>query len=256
MFQSMQIYHKKCQAYKGDRMLAEEIINLLYPHRCPVCFEIVTKEDGLAHMKCRKLLKYIHDPTCLKCGKPIENAMKEYCADCARRQYTYNYGKALWVYNQASSQSIFAYKYKSRKEYARFYSEELLKVHGQWIRSIKPDAIIPVPLNRRKLKLRGFNQAELIGENIGMVLNIPLESGLLIRSRLTAPQKELTPRERLKNLEKAFSINKKNTKSYNRVLLIDDIYTTGSTIEACAKVLSANGIKEIYFICLCIGGGY
>jgi len=179
--------------------------------------------------------------------------MKEYCADCTRHKYTYNYGKALWVYNQASSQSIFAYKYKGRREYAEFYSEELLKVHGQWIYSLKPDVIIPVPLNRKKQQKRGFNQAELVGKNISMALKIPMDTNLLIRNRLTAPQKELSPRERLKNLEKAFSINNKSQKAYNRVLLIDDIYTTGSTIEACAKVLSAN---EIYFICLCIGQGY
>jgi len=237
-------------------MLAEKVINLLYPRRCPVCSEIVTNEEGLVHMQCRKLLKYVHDPTCLKCGKPIENPMKEYCADCTRHNYTYHYGKALWIYNQASSQSIFAYKYKNKKEYAGFYSEELLKVHGKWIRDLKPDVLIPVPLNRKKLRTRGYNQAELIGSNISMALKIPMDTGLLIRNRLTAPQKELTPRERLKNLERAFSINKKNEKTYQRVLLIDDIYTTGSTVEACAKVLSANGSNEIYFICLCIGQGY
>jgi len=237
-------------------MLAEKVINLLYPHRCPVCFEIVMKEEGLIHMHCRNLLKYVHEPVCLKCGKPIENTMKEYCADCSRHKYSYNYGKSLWVYNQASSQSVFAYKYKSRKEYAGFYSEEILKVHGQWICSLMPDVIIPIPLNRKKQRTRGFNQAELIGKNISMALKIPMDANMLIRNRLTAPQKELTPRERLKNLEKAFSINQENQKIYRRVLLIDDIYTTGSTIEACSKVLSANGSKEIYFICLCIGQGY
>jgi len=237
-------------------MLAKKVINLLYPRRCPICFEIVTKDEGMIHMRCRKLLTYIHDPVCLKCGKPIESSMKEYCSDCGRHHYTFNYGKALWVYNQASSQSIFAYKYKGRKEYAGFYSQELLKVHGQWLRSLNPDVIIPIPLNRRKQNIRGFNQAELVGKNIGTVLNIPIDSSLLVRNRLTAPQKELTPKERLKNLEKAFSINAKNHHRYNRVLLIDDIYTTGSTIEACSKVLSMNGCNEIYFICLCIGQGY
>jgi ComF family protein len=237
-------------------MLVEKIIDLLYPRRCPVCFNVVAQKEGLIHGKCRPLLKCVHEPACLKCGKPIENATKEYCVDCGSHKYTFKYGKALWVYNEASSQSVLAYKYKGKKEYAGFYSRELLKAHGSWICSLSPDAIIPVPLNRKKQRMRGFNQAELIARNLSLTLKIPMDSNLLLRNRLTAPQKELNPKERLRNLKKAFSINPKHQKMYRRVLLIDDIYTTGSTIEACAKVLTENGTKEVYFLCLCIGHGY
>jgi ComF family protein len=123
-----------------------------------------------------------------------------------------------------------------------------------------PDILVPVPIHKSKYRERGYNQTEILANGIAKGLNIPVLPHLLIRDKKTLPQKQLSDKERLRNLQEAFILNDKVFSEYPRkiksILLIDDIYTTGSTIEACTNVLMRNGIENIYFITLCIGKGF
>jgi ComF family protein len=152
------------------------------------------------------------------------------------------------------------FKYHGRKENAKFYVEEIMRLYGNRIAAISPDVIVPVPIHRSKLGERGYNQAELLARGVGKELGIAVIPDLLVRNKKTLPQKKLSDKERLRNLLEAFQYNEKsagkNSKPITKVLLVDDIYTTGSTIEACTNVLKLNGIAEIYFIVLCIGKGF
>jgi ComF family protein len=114
--------------------------------------------------------------------------------------------------------------------------------------------MIPVPLFKKKKIKRGFNQAEVIAAKLSGRLQIPYNAKILCRVKDTEPMKQLDHARRKKNLEKAFKISK-NIVKLNKVLLVDDIYTTGSTIDECSTVLLAAGAEEIYFICLSIGVG-
>jgi ComF family protein len=209
---------------------------------------------------CRERLNYISEPRCKSCSKPIEVEEKEYCSDCERKKFHYDKGYAVWVYNDAMRNSIAAYKYSSKKEYSNFYTHEMLRLYGGILRKLSFDAIIPVPIHRSKYLERGYNQAELLAKVIGRELKVPIYTKLLIRNKKTLPQKELSDKERLKNLAEAFEISnqilKVKLKSIKKVLLVDDIYTTGSTVEACSNVLKSYGIDQVYFIVLCIGKGY
>jgi ComF family protein len=156
--------------------------------------------------------------------------------------------------------SIANFKYHSKKEYAKFYIEEMLQLYGTLIQKLAPDVIVPIPIHRSKHLDRGYNQADILARGLGEKLNIPVSSQLLIRNKKTLPQKKLSDKERLLNLQEAFQMNetvaKCSSTEVTKVLLVDDIYTTGSTIEACTNVLKSNGIKEVYFIVLCIGKGF
>ena len=152
-------------------------------------------------------------------------------------------------------QSIHRFKYDNKREYADFYIEEILKHYGTWIESLQVDAIIPVPLHRSKQRSRGFNQAELLAKGIGKALQIPVEAKVVERYRKTKVQNVLNDTERKNNVKKAFKIAG-NVVKLKKVLLVDDIYTTGSTIDAIAEVLKEAGVEQVYICCLCAGRGY
>lgn len=240
--------------------MIQAILDIIYPVRCPICTEIVIPKGNFICSSCKEKLPYVREPKCMKCGKPIDFMEKEYCSDCQRKRYHYDKGYALWVYNEALKHSIARYKYHSKKEYAKFYIQEMLQLYGDKIIQLAPDVIVPVPIHRSKRLERGYNQADILAKGIGKTLNIPVISDLIIRNKKTLPQKKLSGAERLRNLSEAFQLNERAALCYNknikRVLLVDDIYTTGSTIEACTIVLKEYGIEEVYFIVLCIGKGY
>jgi len=240
--------------------MLQVILDIIYPVRCPVCAEIVIPKGNKICSSCKNKLVYITEPKCMKCSKPLDQEEKEYCSDCERKNYHFDKGFAVWQYNEAMKHSIASFKYHSKKEYAKFYTDELIHLYDNQLRKLSPEVIVPVPIHRSKYLERGYNQADIIAKGIGKGLNIPVLSDLLIRNKKTLPQKKLSDIERLRNLMEAFQYNDKASLKYNhkitKVLLVDDIYTTGSTIEACTNLLKSNGVLEVYFVVLCIGKGF
>ena len=237
--------------------LGENILNwikdMIYPKSCPMC-DVVLKRDELICKRCNKKLKYIVEPKCKKCGRGLDDVRKEYCGDCGRGLHVYDSGIAAFVYDDMVSHSIYRFKYHNRRTYAEFYGAAIAYKYREQIRRWDADVIIPVPIYKKKLKKRGFNQAALIGRELGKKLCIPVDEKYLSRVVNTKPQKEMSGLDRKKNVEKAFKIVE-NVVKYKKIILVDDIYTTGSTIDACARVLLAAGVEEIYFVSLSIGAG-
>lgn len=241
--------------------ILEVICDFIYPRRCPVCADIVLPKGNKICPTCKGKLIYIKEPRCKKCSKAIVDEELEYCFDCTKKKFSYEKGYSLFEYDETMKHSMSEFKFHGKKEYADFYIEELLLRYGAWVSEIAPDALIPIPIHYDKYKQRGFNQAELIANGISKSLNIPVINNILIRNKYTTPQKLLDDKERVKNLKNAFAISdeylniRENTK-LKRVMLIDDIYTTGATIDVCAKVLKNIEIDEVYFMTVCIGKGY
>lgn len=240
--------------------MLQTILDMLYPVRCPVCGEIaVPKEDKICTSCSNKLLLII-EPRCKKCGKPIEFEEKEYCIDCEKKDYHFVRGYALWSYDAVMKKSISDFKYNGKKEYAKFYVSELMHHYRETIQKLAPDAIVPVPIHKDKYRERGYNQADILARLIAREVQVPVLSHLLTRDKKTLPQKQLSDKERLRNLRKAFGYNLKVSEKFRgkleSVLLVDDIYTTGSTMEACTSVLMSYDIKKVYFIALAIGKGF
>lgn len=234
--------------------IIEKILNILYPRRCPICDKIVNQAAGKICRECRKKIPYIREPRCRKCSKPLMKNEQEYCCDCENKTHIYKKGLALVEHKGAVRKSIYRIKYNNKREYLDFYSEEIVKRYGEIIKKWNPDAIIPVPLHKKREIKRGYNQALLLAKKIGAALSIPVYDDVLLRIRQTTPQKTLTEKERKKNVESAFHI-KKNKVKLNKVIVIDDIYTTGSTIDACSKCLKDAGTEIIYFLTISIGDG-
>lgn len=237
----------------------KSVINLLYPRRCPVCGDIVSPEKILIHPSCISKLSPIKSPSCKKCGKEVIGERTEYCYDCSRHTRTFDWGMALLQYNEAAKHSMAAVKYKNRREYLDFYAAAIDSRFRKNILRLQADALVPVPIHPSRRRQRGYNQAEELAARLSMLWGIPMDAGLLVRSKKTAPQRELNPAERLKNLQEAFTVNTERLGGRmgipGSVVLIDDIYTTGSTIEACTRALKAAGVQRVYFVVICIGEG-
>lgn len=203
--------------------------------------------------KCKEQIVYIKEPYCLKCGKQLGQEEKEYCSDCERIRHYYVQGTALYDYGSMAD-SVFRFKYAGRAEYAAFYGKDLFMKKAGWLAGIRPDALVPVPIHPSKMRSRGYNQAYLIARELSGYCGIPVEKELIGRKLRTQPLKNLSHEERQNNLKRAFKILQNDVK-LDTIVIIDDIYTTGSTIDAMAKVFMETGIDNIYFMALTIGRG-
>ena len=230
----------------------EPLISLLFPRRCPVCGEVVQPFGHLICPKCVKELSPVKQPVCLRCGKEIDGGVAEYCPDCTKKKRTFERNFALLNYDGVASRSMSAVKYRGRREYLDFYGQAVCLRYGRAIRRASPDVIVPVPVHPSRKRQRGFNQAELLAERIGRRLEIPVCAKGLRRVKKTLPQKQLNQEERLRNLQRAF-VPGRLPKGVRTVLLVDDIYTTGSTMEACGQALKTMGVEKVYGVTLCIG---
>lgn len=244
--------------------IIEKVLDVLFPVHCPFCDGIVGAKEvymakdakdaavrRLVCPKCLPKLRPVREPFCMKCGKQLEDAA-QYCPDCCNREHLFVQGRSLLLYDGAVRYSIYRFKYGGRKEYARAYAALTMLQLQDYIRMIAPDYLIPVPLHKKRFSKRGYNQAQLYAAHLGSLLSIPCRDDIAVRVKNTRPQKELDVQKRQNNLKKAFKIVGNDVK-LKTIILIDDIFTTGSTIDALSRELLAAGAAGVYF--LTIAGG-
>ena len=229
------------------KKLGESAAQLLYPRRCPVCDRIVIPWGEKICLDCLKRLKLLEAPWCMQCGKKLSES-GEYCRDCGPGKHSYVRGRALYEYGSAAM-SIYRFKYGGRQEYAEFFGEQIAEYLGDFIRAVRPEGLVPIPLHARRRAKRGYNQAQLLAREIGARMGVPVYSDWLIRVKNTVPQKRLSPKERQNNLKKAFHISRNDVK-LKTAIIVDDIYTTGATIDEAAKILIQAGVERVYFVVL------
>ncbi len=232
-------------------MIKETIKDLLFPLRCPVCDEPAGRGRYIC-LGCIKKLRFIREPYCLKCGKALTDE-SEYCRDCMNRKHYFIKGVSVFEYGSISD-SLFRFKNRGRAEYSKFYARAMVERHKEFIRAVSPDALIPVPIHRSKLLKRGYDQSLILCKEISDLTKIPVNDQLIVRSKKTVPLKELGLKERQNNLKGAFKIGTDDVK-LKTIMIVDDIYTTGSTIDEISRTLLAGFSCEIYFITLTVGRG-
>ena len=233
-------------------MMLDRVLSLLYPKRCPVCDDIVIPKGSMVCDSCKDILQPVKPPLCYKCGRQIISEDLEYCDTCSNYNFSFERAFSLWPYNNTVKASLSNFKYKGRREFADYYAQKLYEHFAPLITKLDIDIIVPVPIHTDRLKTRGFNQSALIAFKLAEKAGLPIADDYLLRKKNTLAQKNLDYIARRANLREAFSINK-NSKYYGiylkNVLLLDDIYTTGSTADACAKVLKEAGSDRVYVLC-------
>ncbi len=246
----------------------EEGLSFLYPGRCPRCDRVLPVGGGRDIGFCPACLKglpVVKDPFCMKCGRQLLMEDEEFCSRCVKESHSYDSSRSLLVYNEDMKRMMYRFKYSERREYASVFARMAVGLRSDWLRYQKCRLIVPVPMFRGKKGLRGYNQAEDLALELERLLGIRSCPELVFRSRNTKPLKGLTEKERRANLKGAFSVNRDaligflKTGLPARFLLVDDIYTTGSTVDALAELLKTETKKacgeeaRVSVLSVCIG---
>ncbi len=208
-----------------------------------------------------KIIDIIYPPKCIICGKKVNNNSEKYiCEDCEKSFKSYKVdtefkdedgrviGKGLYRYDGAIRFIIQKYKYKKEKKLANVLADLVFDDVKEFLDKHHVNMIIPVPCHKARLKERGFNQVELIANILGKKLNKSVRNDLIKRTKNTIPQNGLTKSERKANVLGAFEILDKNEIKGKDILIIDDIYTTGCTVEECTKILLEHNTRKVYFL--------
>lgn len=229
----------------------DSFLELIYPEK-NICFICETYDESIGSSyicpSCWKKAKKLLPPLCSKCSKPIDYVSSiNLCPECNTHKRYFELSKSPFLYEGEIKKAIYKYKYYNKHYYYKFFGNILINFMKE-NNYLNFDYIVSVPLHSSKMRIRGYNQSELIAKYLSKELNIPYFDALK-RTRKTIKQSTQSKEERRKNLENAFSIKNSPIELIHKtVLLVDDIYTTGSTVNECSKVLINYGIKKVYVI--------
>lgn len=231
----------------------EIITDLIFPRRCAICDEVIPYGRGYV-CNSHTGLPYVNTPQCMKCGKEIDSETREFCLDCEKHFRNFERGFPVFNYLEPVKTSVLAIKYHGKREYCDYYGREMAAKTAPYIKRYGIEAVTCVPVHKKKLRQRGYNQALELAKVVAGELGLPLCPDMLIRNRYTAPQKSLDNLERANNIKMSMSIGKVY-REYRNILIVDDIYTTGVTIDVCASLLKKAGAHNVYYSSVCIGKG-
>ncbi len=234
--------------------LIELMLEFLFPTTCVMCGNLC--KEGICK-QCMEAYPVIHEPRCKCCGKPLAQVEMEYCVDCMLHPKIFQEGRSLWVHKGAVKESIYRFKYNNHRVYAKIYSKLWIHEYGDFIERWHPDCIVPIPIHRHRRRSRGYNQAEVLARALQKQIpyDIPIKSKWLYRKKETEFQKKYDQIQRKRNIKNAFGVRQK-TVDYKTVLLVDDIYTTGATLQEASALLRNCGVTNVIFMSISIGQGF
>ncbi|MGI5911528.1 MAG: ComF family protein [Syntrophomonadaceae bacterium] len=234
------------------------LMDVFFPqHACSICRE--PGKYGTTSPWCQKcqdeLLLSKSLSVCEKCGKYLTTT-ERLCAECLKKCPLFDIARAVGPYNEPYRIAIKVLKFMGRRHLAVKMGKMMAQVVKEEPRFWPIDLIIPVPASQGHLKQRGFNQTEELAKQIRKELNVKMDSNVLVRVKETPSQRELSKEEREKNLLYAFALKKWSKIEGKSILLVDDVYTTGSTSKECTRTLLDGGVARVSVITWATGIGY
>lgn len=224
------------------------LINIILPPRCINCGTLLSEKNGLCS-ECFNNIHFISEPLCNRCGCPLPTAQigqKMLCAECLQKKKPLiTMKRAAFIYDDSSKKLILDFKFYDKTSSAEAIAQ-IMHGAGRDIWSLTPNVLIPVPLHRLRLLKRRYNQSALLAHHLSKLTGIPTDCTSLIRQENTIPQVLLNQQQRMHNLKHAFAVKNPQKIAGKSVVLIDDVSTTGSTLEECARTLKKAGAAKIY----------
>jgi ComF family protein len=214
------------------------VLDLLFPPRCVGC----GSSGGFLCVPCLSALPFLPFPLCAKCGKPLSYGTV--CYDCENYLFAFDGIRSLSPYHGVVRQAILQFKYQNVKALA----VQLAQLMGKYINShpLPADTLVPVPLHPRRLRERGYNQSSLLSRELSRLVPLPVVEGALLRARNTPAQtKTNSVQNRHSNVAGAFTCRGRRVVG-KRILLIEDVCTSGATLNACAIVLKSAGAISVW----------
>lgn len=234
--------------------ILQELIDIIYPPRCHVCQGFLRDDRALEKLalcrSCFNGLSRITPPLCPVCGRPFRTREHDnhHCEDCLRESPFYDRTGAPYLYEGTVMEAIHRFKYAGKTYLGHTLGYLLSLFAEKWLGETRNTVMMPVPLHPKKLRQRGFNQSLLLARPVASRMGLELDFLGLRRIRYTLPQTGLKSAERSKNVRKAFEFSGQKALKGWTVLLVDDVATTGSTLNECARVLKRAGADKV--ICL------
>ena len=234
--------------------LTRKISHALLPVDCAGCGKSLWGDPIPFFCRpCWSTIRPISDPTCPRCQFPFNSELalrfspQHNCITCRKRPPAYTQAWTLYPYQSPLKEAIGLFKYRSKIALARPIANLMITA----LRSIPPiDLIIPVPLHSVRLREREYNQSLLLAQHLSNHFHIPLSYTALMRRRQTQPQTFLKRKDRLKNLRQSFVVASTQLIDGKSILLVDDVFTTGTTVNECAKILRKAGSGHVYVVTL------
>lgn len=230
------------------RGLLAPLFDLLFPPICHLCKEYLPQPGAVQLCpECLAKAPPLLSPKCSCCGHPFESTVgsDHLCGPCITAPPPFSSARAALLFAGGTRELIHQFKYNKRVLLRRPLGLLAAAYLDDFAGEFRADLIVPVPLHTKRLRQRGFNQAILLGEIFSHRWGVPLSRNNLRRIRWTEPQVNLGATERAANVKGAFALNDAQTIAGQRIFLVDDVYTTGSTVKECCRVLTKGGAAEI-----------
>lgn len=226
------------------KKIYHHIIDYLLPKRCFSCAELTQDANSFCG-NCWKNLNFINAPFCKCCGQEfaLDLVDQQECLKCISRSPKFEKVRSLFKFDEHSKKIIHAFKYYDKTILGQSFAEMLSSRYRKDIS--ESDVIVPVPMHRFKRLFRMYNPAQVLASELHQAINLPVYMDVLVKIKWTKAQTTLSRKARLKNIAGSIKIENISKVEGKKVILVDDVVTTGTTVDLCARLLKTAGAKEV-----------
>ena len=243
------------QCFKALSFLKNSLFSAVMPEVCLFCGSVGLNGDSSICPECQSSIRWVSQPFCKVCGQPLRTGSSvnpNLCGTCLSSPPIYDTARYGLYYENSVRAAITRFKFDSSLSNSKPLADFLVQTFYRYYADVKFDVILPAPLHTKRLLSRGFNQTVILSRRLSKITGIPLDRTSIVKVRNTEPQARLSRSKRLSNLSNAFEIKHVKQIIGKRVLIVDDVSTTGATITEAAKVVKKAGAGYIGILVLAL----